>query len=126
MLPRHTPDRVHFDRQPGQMNRHDRACLLCDAGCDGFRIDIAVRPDIRQNRGRSRMQDYVDGGAEGQRRGDDLRSRADVESLEGQMQSGCAGIYGQRVRSADVFAELSFELLRYGVRWSASPTSGCW
>ena len=100
--------------------RPDGLAGWLSAGRDGFldlsRIDIAVRPHIRQDRFRPGLKNGVHRRAERKGRGDHLVAFAHTQRSESGVQSRRAGIDGDRVRRANVAAEL---LLKLRGSWSS-------
>ena len=78
--------------------------------------------DVGEDRRGAGVHDHVGGGAERQRRGDDLVPRADARRQQRQVQRRGARVDRHRVRRAGVGGELRARTRRRAGRWSASPT----
>jgi hypothetical protein len=104
------PDRVHPARQAAVVHGQDGPGARRDHGLDVLGIEIEIVADIGEHRGGAGLQDHVDGGAEGERRGDHLVARPDAHCGQRQMHGGRTRVHGQRVLRARVRAESRLEL----------------
>ena len=92
------------------MHGHDRPRAFGGSRPDGFRVDVPVRPYIRENRRGADMEDGIDGRAERKGRSDHFIPGSNPQRGKGEVEGGRAGVHRQCVGSANVLPELRLEL----------------
>jgi len=104
-------NRIHLARNPIQVRRQHGPRLGRQLFLHFYRIDIqGHRVDICEHRGRTGMDDGIDGGAERHRRGDHLVALPQSCSDNAEVQGGRARIDGDRMRRILVLSDVLLEL----------------
>ena len=108
-------DRRHVRRLPVQAHRHDGPGARRDRRLDLPDVDVEARlVHVHEDRPRSREQDAVGAGDEGERDGDHLVPRPHSRGEQGQVQRRRPGARGNRVRHADEVGEALLQLAHPG------------
>jgi hypothetical protein len=114
------PDQAHLAGLAGVVDDHHRLGARGDGVGDRRRVDVAgERVDVDEDGGRPDVDDDVGRGHEGHRRGDHLVARPDAQGVQGEVQTGRAGVEGDGIRDPQVVCHQALEPLR--ARTGAQP-----